>query len=506
MSVVSSFLSRVPGIGNVLGPAGKFCGRKVTFPGKTRASEPVEVQEEEWLGAGRTRVRCLSDGLLYDVRRLVPCGSSEASGFTALSSLQALEKEIEYLRLAVDHPNICACYAVISENLARQHSKLLLCDPCCVSLERHQVECNGKVRFDTIADVGRDVSLGTAFFHSRAIICGRLTASDILRGMDGLWKIAALPCAAALPTTSSAWAAENAAQLTDVILPPEARSGDDTELTVDVDTWLLGRLLAALLVAACDGSALLEHRRGRGETLIALPSSALQCTLCARLWLVLHCMLADEPSQRPHLKDVRTMFSDLFQVSPRSLLQMMPGASRFHCSNLAMAAVRKMAADRAAAGAADGPRRRYRMTQLAAGASLERLRDSLDDSPEIDLLCDNCGLDFDAEDCDQTTAAVTQDDTPPELTQLTAEDVEARLQSKVESADALLKAVLLARSRCSSSAGDDRSTSDGMGSGNRSEASEGPPDSEDLAEDLPQLVQYEELLGGGESGEDKKDK
>jgi serine/threonine protein kinase len=541
----SEWLARQP----LFATATAAVARSVT--GRTRTfSSSKTVHEEQrlpHLGGMCFRARCLEDTALeYDLRHLEPAtrdngsgaakdsssaGATRAAGFVTLDAFKAVEREVALMTAARNHPHVTGLHAVLVENVGRLHTRLLLCDPCVDSLAGRLDICGGSLSSLQLSELGRQLALGLEHLHSCEILCGSITPSGVLLGCDGAWKLGDFSCASRLPLSAAQWHEQLTASRpgfqgrTKLLhglgecMPPEARSCDEATITQDADVWLLGRLLATLLVGASTGGAIFEQQRGFGDTLLTVSTDALLDVVSARLWLLLHWMLAAEPTQRPKISEIHTLLDALEHASPESLLQMMPGTARFHCSSTAFAAVRKLAADQAAdvtlEKMMDASKRRAMVSHLTAGKTLEKLRDMVHDPFHIDTICDNCGVKLESESlgpvsywCESPTPSLTPLNDSSSLASLTqALDKDTQISPWDR------------RSACGHWSRDDVSTSDDsdrIGAGHRRDgtalySSSDSDGSEGGHPDSPRLVEVGGLpivgeFNDGQRDEEKKDR
>mmetsp|Transcript_9310 Transcript_9310/g.26167 ORF Transcript_9310/g.26167 Transcript_9310/m.26167 type:complete len:403 (+) Transcript_9310:77-1285(+) len=380
-----SDLARVPG-----DTYSALIGNDYRFP----SSQGLIVVHEEGpvghLGA-TVRARCTTSGREYDLRRLR--AGADAGGLVTLEALEALERQATLAMKAGVHSHTLRCYATLIENVGGTHCRLLLCGPCDTDLHAHLAASGGKLRPGEIADVGHQLAFGLGHLHSLGILFGGLTPTGIVRGHDGLWKLGDFRRSAELPVTVLEWRSQRkgAGQPLDggEDAPPEAQGSGDVELWPEADVWLLGHFLAVLLRQAL-GGAVAPGPGKRGTTLSATPD-ALQEPFAARLWLLLHWLLAAGPADRPNANETAALLSTVGQALAPEMLEEMPPEAREHCRSVALAAARQLAMDEAVGAAADALERE-RLLRSLAGRPLEELREELKDVSRLDLLCENCGV------------------------------------------------------------------------------------------------------------------
>jgi len=372
-----------------------------------REEDSISVREEHVLphsGVAVSRARCTETGVEFDLRRLRL--GAESGGLVMLAKLEALERESRIAMASGSHPHIVRCHATLVENLGTDHSRLFLCDPCCVDMAAHLKAYGGALPAESVTEIGQQLSLGLRHLHSLDILCGSVTPHGVLLGCDGKWKLnGELGAAAELPCSLEEWrlryVASSSQQLPPPPLPPEARppeaghkllsSGQKLlgeaplgHVTPALDIWMLGALLAGLLEGV-DARGIGGARSG--NAVLAASEEVLLCPLAARLWMLVHWLLATEPLQRPWTRRLVTLLHSLSECLPQDLLIEMPEYARFHCQGMAAAAARKLAF--AGLSAAGGMNR-----SCVAGLPLDLLRRSLADSSDVDQLCENCGLDL----------------------------------------------------------------------------------------------------------------
>jgi len=331
----------------------------------------VIVREElglEHLGGSVSRARCPTSGIEFDLRRLRV--GAEEGGLVALEALEAVDREADLATRAGQHPNVLRCHGVLVQNAGATHSRLLLCDACTFDLAAHLAD--GDLPVGEVADLGQQLAFGLGHLHSCGILCGGLSAQGILRGLDGFWKLADFRRAALLPVAASQWREMSRSRPQES--PLEARGCTDDALKPEADVWLLGSLLSKLLAGA-----------GLAMEGAALPPQRLTEPLVARLWLLLHWLLADTAESRPCAGESAALLGAVLHTPPHELLEEMPATERRRCCAVAAAAARQLAIDLA-------PGSSWRLFELP----LERLKEELADSRPFDLLLENCGVDLHA--------------------------------------------------------------------------------------------------------------
>eukprot|EP00440_Ansanella_granifera_P026628 gb/GFBE01028921.1/.p1 GENE.gb/GFBE01028921.1/~~gb/GFBE01028921.1/.p1 ORF type:complete len:483 (+),score=89.02 gb/GFBE01028921.1/:1-1449(+) len=336
----------------------------------------IVVREELPLQHARgtaRRARCTTSGAEYDLRRLRV--GAEEGGLVALEALEAVDREADLAGRAGSHPNVVCCHGVLVQNAGATHSRLLLCDPCTMDLASYMAELGSDLPVGEVADLGQQLAFGLGHLHSLGILCGGITPPGVLRGLrDGFWKLADFSRAAVLPVAASEWRDRCRARPQEA--PPEARSHTDDAVKPEADVWLLAALLSALLCGA--GSVGVP----------AVPPRRLTDPGVSRLWLLLHWLLAEGPECRPCAGESAALLGAVLHTPPLELLDEMPARQRRRCRGVALAAARQLAVD-LAVEASSGGNRAWRLAEL----SLERLREELRDSSQVDLLLENCGFD-----------------------------------------------------------------------------------------------------------------
>lgn len=369
---------------------GLFAGRTYTFNSEECA---ISVQEEHVLSHSNgavSRARSSETGVEFDLRRLRT--GSESGGLVTLAMLQALERESELAAQAGSHPHIVRCHASLVENIGAEHCRLLLRDPCVEDLAAHLNLHGGALPAESVAEIGQHLALGLRHLHGENVVCGSVSAHSVLLGCDGKWKLLGeLSAAAELPCSMEEWRLRRIASTAPggqpLLLPPEARvaagGGHQREVTFGLDIWMLGALLALALQGVEDRG--IGGARA-GNAVLAAAEDVLLCPLSARLWMLLHWLLATEPLQRPQTRRLVEIMHTLEGWCPQNLLIEMPEYARFHCHGMAMAGARRLAfADVARAGL---------NRSCTAGLPLEVLRQSMANAHYVDLLCENCGLEL----------------------------------------------------------------------------------------------------------------
>lgn len=367
-----------------------FSGQSYTFETEDGAiSVHMEAALPHSFGIA-TRARCTLTGLEFDLRRLRI--SAKAGTMVTLEALEALERQSDLAASAGSHLHIVRCHAALVENIGVEHCRLLLCTPCSIDLATHLRAQGNALVVDAVAELGEQLSLGLRHLHSFGIICGSLTKQNVLFGCDGKWKLLGdLRLATKLPVCVDEWRKRWILLPSDEqpSLPPEVHPSDvvDAEpravVACSLDIWMLGSLLANVL-AGVDCRCISRARTG--NAILAASQEALLCACTTRVWMLLHWLLAREPSQRPTSRRLVHIIYSLMEFSPYELLIEMPEYARFHCQSMATAAARNLAyACMSKAGT---------NISCAAGLPLEVLRMSLDDSSAVDQLCRNCGLEL----------------------------------------------------------------------------------------------------------------
>lgn len=379
-------------------------GRVVKFP--AAGGEVLVVFKEGMLPhltGSCSRARCRDNTATeFDLRRLQACPQSGTSGsrsFVPFAKVQAVEREVELMTAVGEHPHIVSCYASLVDNVGPSHTRLLLCDPCMDSLSGHlntHSKASPVVATETIG-ICDHIIHGLEHLHRHHILCGRIAPAGVLLGCDGLWKLGDFRHAARLPLTTAQWREQCVARPEDdtkgqPCIPPEARSCVDGALSLIADVWLLGYMLAGLLIWCRPGAAILQQRGAIGDTLIVATLETLLDPLEARLWLLFHGMLASEPTQRPSVQELCALVGSLEDVAAEDLLKMLPASGRFHCNSSVLGAVRRVAVNQVMA---ESQNPAHRSSQLMTGATLRDLRERLLDPADIDSMCANCGVNLD---------------------------------------------------------------------------------------------------------------
>eukprot|EP00927_Polykrikos_kofoidii_P016910 TRINITY_DN17680_c0_g1_i2.p1 TRINITY_DN17680_c0_g1~~TRINITY_DN17680_c0_g1_i2.p1 ORF type:complete len:561 (-),score=117.08 TRINITY_DN17680_c0_g1_i2:121-1803(-) len=404
------WFARVPTFAEAAAAVSGWTGRVRKFPFQGGA---LSIREEQVLPHHKGtcfRARYVDDSAVVFDLRWLEASKDGSSNFVALDDFRAIERELSLMAAARPHPNVVGCHSVMTENQGRLHSRLLLCDPTVDTLAG-MLKKRSRTSLSTreIANVGQDLANGLAHLHDHQILCGSVEPASVFLGCDGSWKLGDFRCGVRLPVSVAHWRSQQLWSPRAPPLPPEARDGGTSigvgdagirggavadagchgvMLTPAADVWMLGRMLAVLLTGCRDGN-LLEQRSGGCDTLVALVPDTLCEHQSPRLWLLLHWMLAGEPTQRPAAGAI----SDVLEgwCSPNELLQMMPAPARFHCKSTVVAAVRQFAAKQVAAETSAAL---VSMARLCAGISLQNLRATLQDPAEFDAFCENCGVEL----------------------------------------------------------------------------------------------------------------
>jgi hypothetical protein len=315
--------------------------------------------------------------------------------------LEALERECNVAIQAGSHPHIVRCHASLVDNLAKEHCRVLLCDPCCGDLAAHLKAHGGTLPVEEVVEIGQELALGLRHLHSLDILCGNVTQYGVLQGCDGKWKLLGdLSAAVELPCSVETWCQlhlSSSASNSPLLLAPEARAmptaGDQqwpskAQVTPALDVWMLGALLSGM-VDGIDARSIAGARAG--NTVLPATEDVLLCPVAARLWMLLHWILATEVVQRPWSRRLVEVIHSLCELWPQDLLIEMPEYARFHCQGMATAGARRLAV--AGVGGTSANR------SCTAGLPLEVLRQSMADPSDVDQLCENCGLELGEYSC-----------------------------------------------------------------------------------------------------------
>jgi len=352
----------------------------------------VSIREETAVahyGEAGTRVRGDVSGKEYDLRRLRV--GTASGGLVALAALEAVVNEVEMATDAGNHQHVVRCHASLVENAGGMHTRLLLLEPCCQTLEMFVSECGGSLPSADVTHIGQQLAFGMGHLHSNGLLYGSSSQSGIFRGCDGMWKLGDFSCGARPPVSSAHWRERNSAGRPLGALPPEARSHcKDAVVSMEADVWLLGFLLASVLLGSIGGSVVAADAIG-GSMLVATPdflSEAFQ----ARVWLLLHWLLAEATNDRPKANEAAALLSTVKFAAPEELLEEMPQDARIHCHKAAVAAARQLAMDEAVA-AAHGSSERVSVMCRYSNMSFEEMRELLSDTSRVNQICECCGID-----------------------------------------------------------------------------------------------------------------
>mmetsp|Transcript_52080 Transcript_52080/g.121087 ORF Transcript_52080/g.121087 Transcript_52080/m.121087 type:complete len:398 (-) Transcript_52080:124-1317(-) len=392
MAPANTWSQWIADLGRIPGDAySSFIGSDYKFP----SNQGLLVVHEQGLAshAGAVRARCTTSGKEYELRRLQ--AGTDAGGLVALGALEAMERQASLAMKAGDHAHSLRCHAALIENKGGSHCRLLLCDPCITDLRAHLTANDSKLPVPDIIAIGQQLAFGLGHLHSLCILFGSMAPTGIFCGRDGLWKLGSFERSAQLPLTVGEWrdqCRDAGHPLSSVDeTPPEARRSSDNEVRPEADVWLLGRFLATTLLSEASGAV----AEGEGGACVVSASVAeLQDTSTARLWLLLHWLLAVDPVDRPNANETAALISTVCQTLPRELLEEMPRGARRHCSSAAVAAARQVALDEAVRAAADAAEH-DRLVRRLAGLPLASLRRELSDASLVDRLCHNCGVTLD---------------------------------------------------------------------------------------------------------------
>jgi len=377
---------------------GALAGSDVSFP---TAEGLIVVREEPrqpkaQLGGVTSRAHCATSGRDFDLRRL-SIGAAEG-GFITLTALQVLERTVELQQAAGSHSHVHRCYAQVLENTGKAHRRLLLCEASNNDLAAFLAAQGGRLDTKDAAGFGQQLAFGLDHVHSRGILLGGLEAEGVFRGQDGLWKLADFSRSTRLPISVADWleqcgapqhdeAAGNSRRGPTERFPPEVAAVGDGALRQEMDVWFLGQLLAGILLEGGSMGCIPAAALG------AVSGEALLCPVFARLWLLLHWLLSDEPQERPQANEVAALTGALADLLPSELLEEMPCSGRLRINGVVRAAARQLAMDEAVASI-PSPAARSAAIHRVASLPLAVVRDELADSTRLDTLCRNCGFDL----------------------------------------------------------------------------------------------------------------
>lgn len=349
----------------------------------------------------------------FMVRRLRPVEQDAVDRpvgrFVTLGALQAVAREADLLTEADRHPHLLRCHAAVIDNAGKGHCRVLLCEPCIGDLAGHlsarrdgpggsSVGSSSVVLPpDEVTEIGTQIAAGVAHLHRAAnTVAGPLDTSSVLRGEDGLWKVADLGRALRLPATLGDWRRQQPGGGCSLFnrqlgCPPECAdvsgNSEDTPITTGVDSWLLGSMLCLLAFGySASGSA---------------PSgapSALESRVEARLWVLLHWPLVEDPAERPLARELAAMLGAAVATPPEELLSSLPQTAKRQCTNAVLAVVTQLAVQEAASAAPEAGSHAGHSCAVGrlAATPIAELRRGLADPSLLDMLCANCGLDFSA--------------------------------------------------------------------------------------------------------------
>jgi len=377
---------------------GALAGSDVSFP---TAEGLIVVREEPrqskaQLGGVTSHARCATSGRDFDLRRL-SIGAA-GGGFVTLRALQVLERTVELQQAVGSHSHVQRCYAQVLENTGKEHQRLLLCEACNNDLAAFLAAQSGRLGAKEAAGLGQQLAFGLDHIHGRGILLGGLEAEGVFLGNDGLWKLADFSRSARLPISAAEWLEQCGVPQHDEAagssrsrplehFPPEvAAAGNDT-LRPEMDVWLLGQFLAGMLLEG--GGAGCSPATALG----AVSGGALLCPVFARLWLLLHWLLSDEPQERPQANEVAALTGALAELLPSELLEEMPCSGRLRINGVVRAAARQLAMDEAVASA-PSPSARSAAIHRVASLPLAAVHGELVDATRLDTLCRNCGFDL----------------------------------------------------------------------------------------------------------------
>jgi len=337
-----------------------------------------------------SRASCNTSGIEFDIRRL-RLGAKSGSLVT-LEMCKGLERETDIASSVGSHPHIVRCFGSLVENIGAEHCRLLLCDPCSCDLAEHLRIHGGLLPIDDVAELGEQLSLGLRHLHSLSILCGGVTTHGVLLGCDGKWKLLGdLSSAAVLPLHVTEWRRRLLSHTSEehILLPPEVRPqiaeerGTHMMVSLALDIWMLGAMLAQIMEGV-DGKCISNARSG--NAVLAASQEILLCPFATRLWMMLHWLLAKDPSQRPSSRRLVDILHSLSEIAPHDLLIEMPEHARFHCEGMAMTSARKLAYSSLASVGSN--------RSCTVGLPLEILRMSMVDPSVVDQLYHNCGLEL----------------------------------------------------------------------------------------------------------------
>eukprot|EP00747_Dinoflagellata_sp_TGD_P168918 gnl/TRDRNA2_/TRDRNA2_196503_c0_seq1.p1 gnl/TRDRNA2_/TRDRNA2_196503_c0~~gnl/TRDRNA2_/TRDRNA2_196503_c0_seq1.p1 ORF type:complete len:530 (-),score=119.96 gnl/TRDRNA2_/TRDRNA2_196503_c0_seq1:95-1684(-) len=375
---------------------GALAGRTFKFPSAQGLIVVNEEQSLAHLEGAATRARGCSGaghfaGEEFDLRRL-RAGADEG-GLVSLSALEALEREAELMVLAVGHRHVVGSHSTIIENENKVHCKMLLCDPTVGDLAALLAEHHYQLPAARAAEVCQQLVHGLGYLHRRQILGGpaALSPAGVLLGRDGLWKIGDFSQATRLPMRLGEWCHFLGDEVELELSPPEVQNGlgrDMEELTPLTDMWLLGQLLATMILG--DGKA-----DDESWGVIAMSPQALLDPLTAYLWLLMNWLMATEVSERPGTHELAEHLSTekLAQMPVQALLAQMPQCLSRQCRDAATSAARQLALDEIVLAVSSNEH--CEVVDRFARASLAELCCALCSSAstaKVHDLCVNCGI------------------------------------------------------------------------------------------------------------------
>lgn len=333
-------------LGGSFGEAIRQPGRVHDFPS---CKGLIKVVEEGALHHGGAKLLVSRAQLLggvkdtsYDLRR-IRIGANGGGGLVELHDLLAIEREVDLMVKLPPHPHVTKCHAAATENMGREHCRLLLCDPCNMSLANHMRASGGSLPADEVCDVGHQIAQGLQFLHGHGIMSGVVSPNSVLRGIDNVWKIGDLGRSTDVPVPVSEWR-EAHGGVCNKDEPPEVEAGFAGDasgvVTTAADLWMLGVLMAI--------AALGKHPFEDSDTskrIFTPPARLLLEPVRARLCILLQWLLQPNPGSRLESFEAAALLSAIKFTSAEELLQEMPEHVRIRVEDMIDGAARKLATE-----------------------------------------------------------------------------------------------------------------------------------------------------------------
>lgn len=297
------------------GPISAICedlnasiGDRLTFKTSDGKREIVELGPVG-ISPNITKVRCTATNDEFIMKRIemsMQCDSSHGAGrgnpgLVSMEALEALAQRSDLIASLPQIPNLVKCHGVQADNHGKVPAKVVLMELCGESLK--DIMGQEGMKSDDLLHVFRDVAEGLLCLHTAdlgAVVHGSLEPEHIFRDLkSGVWKLGSYGAVTRSSETAS-------------------------------DIWQLGVLLLTVLFGStafsiCKGTSVDEVR---DLIVSSLPFGRPCSNMEGRLLVMIHWMLAAEPSQRPTAEQVVIALGKLGELPAPALALALPAQDR----------------------------------------------------------------------------------------------------------------------------------------------------------------------------------